>query len=303
MDLRTLQYFLTISQELNITRAAEVLHMAQPPLSRQLQQLEEELGTQLFLRGKRKLELTEEGRFLQKRAKQILNFVDVTRTEIKEVSEGVAGTLRIGATQTIATTLLPGWIAEYKKKYPQVRYHIWSGNSDEVIAQLEHGLVDIALIREPYNPEKFKGIRIAREPWCALIPGEHPLAGLPGEDINLALLDGQELIVPSIESRRHEIERWFESIGKKANICCEYAPLINAPYLVEQGVGIAILPHSVKNILNQKDVVLKKIIHPEVKSYVAVLVDKYHPLPKAGEKFLEMKKLSLTKDKSKDSHS
>ncbi|MBQ7839675.1 MAG: LysR family transcriptional regulator [Lachnospiraceae bacterium] len=293
MDLRSLQYFLAIAQELNITKAAEVLHMAQPPLSRQLQQLEEELDTPLFIRGKRKLELTEEGRLLKKRAKQILNFVDVTRTEIKEVSEGVAGTLRIGATQTIATTLLPGWIAAYKKKYPQVRYHIWSGNSDEVIAQLEHGLVDIAVIREPYNPEKFKGVRIAKEPWCVLIPGNSPLAELPGDSIDLALLDEQELIVPSIESRRREMEQWFETIGKKANICCEYAPLINAPYLVEQGVGIAVLPYSVKNILNQKNVVLKKIANPEVNSYVAVLVDKYHPLSKAGERFLELRHLSL----------
>ena len=90
MDLRTLHYFLTIAQELNITKAAEVLHMAQPPLSRQLQQLEEELGAQLFIRGKRKLELTEEGKLLKKRAKQILDFVDVTRTEISEVSQGIS---------------------------------------------------------------------------------------------------------------------------------------------------------------------------------------------------------------------
>lgn len=296
MDLRTLHYFLTIAQELNITKAAEVLHMAQPPLSRQLQQLEEELGAQLFIRGKRKLELTEEGKLLKKRAKQILDFVDVTRTEISEVSEGIAGTLRIGATQTIATTMLPGWIAAFKEKYPLVRYHIWSGNSDEAIGQLERGLVDIAVIREPYNPEKFRGYRIAKEPWCALIPQDSELGALEGDEIDLALLDGQELIVPSIASRQSEILQWFEKIGKKANICCEYAPLVNATYLVEQGIGIAILPYSVKNVLNQKNVVLKKIRNPEVSSYVAVLVDKFHPLSRTAEKFLEEGIASGTED-------
>lgn len=287
MDLRSLQYFLVIASELNITHAAEALHMAQPPLSRQLQMLEEELGTPLFIRGKRRMELTEEGRLLQKRAKQILDFVDVTKLEIKEASEGVAGTVRIGATQTIATTLLPGWIADFKKRYPQVRYHIWSGNSDEVIAQLERGLVDIAVIREPYNPEKLQGFRIAEEAWCALMRRDSPLGQLPGNTIDLALLDGQELIVPSIASRRREMEQWFEKIGKKANICCEYAPIINAPFLVEQGIGIAILPYSVNNVLDGKNVVLKMLANPAEVSYVAVLVDKYHALSRTAQLFLE----------------
>lgn len=287
MDIRTLQYFLVIASELNITHAAEVLHMAQPPLSRQLQMLEEELGTTLFIRGKRRLELTEEGKLLQKRAKQILDFVDVTKKEVQEVASGMAGTLRIGATQTIATTLLPGWIVDFKKKYPQVRYHIWSGNSDDVIAQLERGLIDIAVIREPYNPEKLQGFRIAEEPWCALLPKDSPLGALPGETIDLALLGGQELIVPSIASRKQEMEKWFEDIGEKANICCEYAPFINAPFLVEQGIGIAILPGSVSNVIPGRNVVLKRIVNPQKVSHVAVLIDKYHALPGIARVFLE----------------
>lgn len=287
MDLRSLHYFLVIASELNITHAAEALHMAQPPLSRQLQMLEEELGVSLFIRGKRRMELTEEGRILQKRAKQILEFVDVTKEEVREAAEGVTGTVRIGATQTIATTLLPGLISDFKKRYPQVHYHIWSGNSDEVIAQLERGLVDIAVIREPYNPEKLQGFRIATESWCALLPKDSPLGQLPGDTIDLALLGGQELIVPSIASRRREMEQWFERIGETANVCCEYAPIINAPFLVEQGIGVAILPESVSNVLEGRNVVLKRIVNPEEVSHVAVLVDKYHALHKTAKVFME----------------
>lgn len=285
MEIRSLQYFLAIAQEQNITHAAEALHMAQPPLSRQLQQLEEELGAPLFIRGKRKMELTEEGRILQKRARQILEFVDMTAAEVRETAQGLAGTVRLGASQTIATTLLPGWIAAFQAKYPQVHYHIWSGNSDEVIAQLEHGLIEIAVIREPYNPERFLGVRIAEEPWCALFPENHPLGQLPGDSIPLSCLDGQELIVPSIQSRRREIEQWFTDIGKTANICCEYAPIINAPFLVEQGIGIAILPYSVRNILPGRRVILKKLTAPELHSRVAVLTGKYHPLSRAASLF------------------
>lgn len=282
MDIRLLHYFLVVAEEQNITRAAEKLLMAQPPLSRQMKQLEEELGTPLFIRGSRKLELTEEGLFLKERAEHILDLVERTRLEIDDMKQGMSGTVYIGVTQTIASTLLPKFIAGFKTLYPDVNYDIWSGNSDQVIDRLEKGLLDFAIVREPYDQEQFDGTRIRKEPWCVLVHKDSPIASVKEDAVPLSMLAEEELIVPAIKSRRREIENWFLAKDLTANIFCEYAPLISSMYLVEQGVGAAILPESVSNTLSGKKLVLKKIADPEVYSYVAILTKKYRTLSKAA---------------------
>ena len=282
MDIRLLHYFLVVAEEQNITRAAEKLLMAQPPLSRQMKQLEEELGTPLFIRGSRKLELTEEGLFLKERAEHILDLVERTRLEIDDMKQGMSGTVYIGVTQTIASTLLPKFIAGFKTLYPDVHYDIWSGNSDQVIDRLEKGLLDFAIVREPYDQEQFDGTRIRKEPWCVLVHKDSPIASVKEDAVPLSMLAEEELIVPAIKSRRREIENWFLAKDLMANIFCEYAPLISSMYLVEQGVGAAILPESVSNTLSGKKLVLKKIADPEVYSYVAILTKKYRTLSKAA---------------------
>lgn len=282
MDIRLLHYFLVVAEEQNITRAAEKLLMAQPPLSRQMKQLEEELGTPLFIRGSRKLELTEEGLFLKERAEHILDLVERTRLEIDDMKQGMSGTVYIGVTQTIASTLLPKFIAGFKTLYPDVHYDIWSGNSDQVIDRLEKGLLDFAIVREPYDQEQFDGTRIRKEPWCVLVHKDSPIASVKEDAVPLSMLAEEELIVPAIKSRRREIENWFLAKDLTANIFCEYAPLISSMYLVEQGVGAAILPESVSNTLSGKKLVLKKIADPEVYSYVAILTKKYRTLSKAA---------------------
>lgn len=294
MDIRLLHYFLVVAEEQNITRAAEKLLMAQPPLSRQIKQLEEELGTPLFIRGKKKLELTEEGIFLKERAEHILDLVERTKLEIDDMKQGMSGTVYIGVTETVAATLLPHYIAEFKSLYPDVHYDIWSGNSDAVIDRLDKGLLDFAIVREPYDQEQFDGTRIRKEPWCVLVHGDSKIASMPGNTVPLVQLADEELIVPSIKSRRREIENWFISKNLTANIFCEYAPLISSLYLVEKGVGAAILPESVSNTLTGKNLVLKKIVDPEVSSYVAILTKKYRTLSKASEALLlHVKEISI----------
>ena len=286
MDIRVLHYFLVVAEEQNITRAAEKLLMAQPGLSRQMKQLEEELGTPLFIRGSRKLELTEEGLFLKERAEHILDLVERTRLEIDDMKQGMSGTVYIGVTQTIASTLLPKFIAGFKALYPEVHYDIWSGNSDEVIDRLEKGLLDFAIVREPYDQEQFDGTRIRKEPWCVLVHKDSPIAARKEDSVPLSMLAEEELIVPAIKSRRREIENWFLAKDMTANIFCEYAPLISSMYLVEQGVGAAILPESVSNTLAGKNLSLKRIADPEVYSYVAILTKKYRTLSKAANALL-----------------
>jgi DNA-binding transcriptional LysR family regulator len=287
MDIRMLNYFLTIAEEQNITHAAQKLHIAQPPLSRQLSQLEAELGTPLFIRGGKKLELTTEGRLLKERAQQILQLVNRTKSEISETVNGVSGTIYIGSTETISSTMLPKWISGFKKRYPLVKYNVWSGNSDEAIERLEQGLLDFAIVREPYNQEHLTGYRIHTEPWCALLHGDSKLAKLPGDTLPLRMLENEDIIVPAIKFRKAEIQSWFDQIHCEANIFCEYAPLINGIYLVEQNAGVAILPSSVSNVIRGRNLVLKRLIEPESNSHTVVLTRKYQIISNTAQKMLD----------------
>ena len=164
MELRTLHYFTVVAQELNITRAAEKLSMSQPPLSNQIKTLEEELGVQLFIRGKRHLELTEEGTLLLRRAVQIQELADKTRQEISSLREGMTGIIYLSMVEGRAPFLAAQWIAGFREKFPLVRYNLWNGSSDDVLDRLRKGLADLAIIAAPYDTEHLEGFPVGREP-------------------------------------------------------------------------------------------------------------------------------------------
>ena len=214
MELRTLRYFTVVARELNITRAAEKLNMSQPPLSNQIKALEEELGVQLFIRGKRHLELTEEGALLS-------------------MVEGRA------------PFLAAQWIAGFREEFPLVRYNLWNGSSDDVLDRLRKGLADLAVIAAPYDTEHLEGFPVGQEPWAAMLHPDHPLAKEPGDTIPLSSLVGEPLIVPSRKSRIESIRRWFGEIGAEPQILCEMSNYMDAAALSSQGVGVSIFPQTV----------------------------------------------------------
>ena len=162
MELRTLHYFTVVAQELNITKAAEVLNMSQPPLSTQIHQLEQELGVPLFIRGKRRLRLTEEGSLLLRRATQILDLTDMTRQELASQSKGMGGTIYLAMVEGRAPYLCAQWIAGFRAQYPLVRYSLWNGSGDEVLERLHKGLADLAIIAAPYDTEHLEGFSVGR---------------------------------------------------------------------------------------------------------------------------------------------
>ena len=172
MDLRTLRYFTVVAQERNITRAAEKLNMSQPPLSHQIRCLEEELGVQLFVRGKRRLELTDDGALLLRRAKQILELTEKTAQELRERRNQVSGTLYLGMVEGQAPYLAAGWIAGFRKRCPLVHYNLWNGSSDDVLDRLRQGLADLAIVAAPYDTERLEGFQVGEEPWAAILPLE-----------------------------------------------------------------------------------------------------------------------------------
>ena len=243
MDLRTLRYFVTAAEELNITRAAERLNMSQPPLSNQIKALETELGTTLFIRGKRHLKLTEAGSLLYRRAVQLLELAEQTQQEIRSL-DGLSGTIHVSVVDGRAPFLLARWIAGFRAEFPEVKFRLWNGSGDEVFERLDRGLADVAVVAAPYDRESFEGFPVSREPWVAMIPAQHPLARTEGAFLPLRSLVGEPLITPSRSSRVSAIRKWFEEIGAEPNIVCEMSNYLDAVALAEQAVGICIFPQT-----------------------------------------------------------
>ena len=269
MELRTLRYFITVAQELNITRAAEKLNMSQPPLSNQIRGLEEELGVRLFIRGKRRLTLTDEGSLLLRRAVQLLDLADKTRQELATMKDGVSGTICLGMVEGRAPYLSARWIAGFREEFPLVRYSLWNGSSDDVLDRLHKGLADLAVIAAPYDTEHLEGFSVGREPWVAVISRNHPLARQPGDQLPLSALVGQPLIVPSRKSRIEAIRDWFGEIGAEPDILCEMSNYVDAVALAEQNVGVSIFPQTT---YTPNGLVVSKVITQPARQAEYVLV-------------------------------
>lgn len=260
MDTRTLEYFLKIAEYQSITKAAADLHIAQPYLTRQLQSLEAEVGVPLFIREKKRLHITEEGRLFQEETRQILDLLDKTIGQMRSIHSGIGGKLFIGAIETAGTQFLPDWIEGFRKLYPAVTYSLWAANSEDVIARLAKGLLDIALIREPYDEDQFEGIRITEENWIAIVPADSPFAK-SSEPLTLDQLAQAELMVPA--QRTRQISGWFQEKGLKARILCEFTPLMNGVAMAEKGLGISILPASAARSLDKARAVCYAIAPPQ----------------------------------------
>ncbi len=286
MELRHIRYFITVAEEGSFTKAAEALCIAQPPLSRQIRDLELELGTSLFIRKARGLTLTEEGeRFLQY-AHRIAQLADQSYEDIRQMSSGLSGTLYLATVEGYAPSLFAGWIGEFRKDYPLVEYELWNGNSDDVVKRIQSGLSDIAVITAPYDEEGLDGRIIYKEPWVAMIPAEHPLSKGSDDTVELADLAPYDLIIPSRQSRRQEIENWFMPLHVEPKIICKIAHMLNAYELTASGVGIAIYPASAAKYVSDR-VKIKRIVNPDVMATYVLVRSAERSLPKVAGTFWE----------------
>lgn len=297
MELRTLHYFTVVAQELNITRAAEKLNMSQPPLSNQIKALEEELGVQLFIRGKRRLELTEEGGLLLRRAVQIQELADKTRQEIASLREGMTGVIYLSMVEGRAPFLAARWIAGFREEFPLVRYNLWNGSSDDVLDRLHKGLADLAVIAAPYDTEHLEGFPVGREPWIAMLHPDHPLAQTVGDTIPLSSLAGEPLIVPSRKSRVDAIRRWFGEVGAEPHILCEMSNYMDAAALTSQGVGISIFPQTVD--VSNGLVVSKVVIQPSRQVEYILVWNRGQPPSGLTREFIHFVQENLRNDGSR----
>ena len=269
MDLRTLRYFTVVAEELNITHAAERLCMSQPPLSNQMKAIEEELGVKLFIRGKRQLQLTDAGRLLLLRATQILDMSEKAQHEVMSLEGGMSGTINLGIVEGRAPFLIARWIAGFKEEFPNVKYSMWNGSSDDVLDRLRQGLVDLAVIAAPYDTEHLEGITVGRGPWVAIMSRTNELALLPGDEIPLQSLAGKPLIVPSRPSRINAIRSWFTEAGAEPSIICTLSNYLDAVAMSELDIGITIFP---RTTYTPNDLLVTKIITEPARQIEYVLV-------------------------------
>ena len=285
MDIRTLSYFVVIAEELNITKAAEKLCMSQPPLSSQMKALEEELDTVLFIRGKRHLQLTESGKLLYRHAKEILSLVNKTSEEIRAMKKGMRGKISIGLVEGSAPIIAASWIETFLNNNKNVEFSVVDGNSDELIAKLRSGLIDMAVITSPCDNTLLNSFKVGQEKMTAFMSKDNPLAALPGNTIDLSMLKDKPLIIPSRESMNRMITKWFKEIRAEPKIVCRVDNYLDVAALAGRNIGISLFPKT-SYILNEQ-LVAKEIINPE--RYVEYLFVwlKNKPLSLLDEAFID----------------
>ena len=239
MELRVLKYFLTVADEGNFTKAADILHVTQPTLSRQLMELEEEMGTPLLIRGKRSVTLTEEGFLFKQQAEIIVELADKLEHTFTDQKDIICGTIRIGATEAIGGRTLAVYMKEFREKYPNVQFDLYNGMADNIKEMIEHGLLDLGLVMEPIDTAKFEYVRLPqKETWGLLMRKDHELA--QKESVTTEEIKQYPLIMPGREKAKDQILHWMQCEERHLNIPAYYNILSNGALLVEAGMGCAV---------------------------------------------------------------
>lgn len=243
MEIRTLKYFLVAAREGSITKAANSLGLTQPNLSRQINFLERDIGKKLFNRKNYKIELTDEGALFKKRAEEIIDMVEKTRDEFKSSDKIIAGNIRIGGGETHAIELITKIMRNIQKDYPNIQYHLYSGNSDDVSEKLDKGLLDFGIFIEPAGILKYDYIKIpAKDTWGVLMRKDSKLAKkrfiTKNDLINIPIICSRQPIYN--KASENKFLEWFQSDFDKLNIVATYNLIYNASIMVKSGIGYAV---------------------------------------------------------------
>lgn len=290
MEIRVLRYFLAVVREESITKAAEVLHITQPTLSRQLSQMEEEVGVRLFDRGTRKIKLTNEGILLRRRAEEILQLVDKTEKELVEQDEQVEGKISIGCGEIATVQMLPELIRTFREKYPRVSFDIFTATADLVIEQMDKGLLDIGLLLEPVDMEKYDFIRLdMKENWVVLMRPDDPLAEkdyVTAEDL-LPL----PLSLPRRMSVQSELASWFGDLYGKINVAFTSNLSTNSAVMVSAGLAYSLVIEGVA-LWDQSKITYRPLFPPLTATSVLAW-KRGQPFSLAATKFINQIKCFL----------
>ena len=289
MEIRVLRYFLAIAREGSITNAANYLHVTQPTLSRQIKELEDEVGQKLFIRGSHNMKLTQEGFILRKRAEEIVYMVDKTEAEFRSMESTVAGDIYIGGGETRAISYIADVVRELREKYPDIKYHLHSGNEADVTERLDRGLIDFGILVQPADLTKYDCLHLpAEDTWGVVMRKDSPLAEKPSitrQDLReLPLILSRQAIAGRKED--NEFINWFGSDFDKLNIVTTFNLMYNAAIMVEAGIGYAVGIDGITNTDVNSSLCFRPL-EPRMTAGLDVIWKKYQVFTPAAELFLQ----------------
>ena len=284
MELRVLRYFLAVAQEESISGAADYLHLTQPTLSRQLMDLEEELGKKLFIRGSRKVRLTEDGLLLRTRAREIVELGENSDSAFWGSKEAVAGDVYIGGGESDAMRLIARAARTLQRLHPNVHYHLFSGNAGDVCEKLDKGCLDFGILLEPVNLKRYDYVRLpCTDLWGVLMRKDSPLAAL--ESIRAEDLLGKPLLLSRQAMGKDSLSAWFGMDYTDLDIVATYNLLYNASLMVEEGLGYAVTLDRLVNTTGDSPLCFRPL-EPRLEIGLYVVWKKFQIFSKAAAKFL-----------------
>lgn len=288
MEIRVLRYFLAIAREGNITAAANFLHLTQPTLSRQIKDLEEELGVQLLVRKSHNVSLTPDGMRLRKRAEEIVSMVDKTEAEFISAENTVSGDIYIGGGETRTMHEIAEIIKELRDSYPDIHFHLYSGNEADVTERLDKGLLDFGVLIQPADISKYNYINLCKKDiWGVVMRKDSSLAGkeyIKKEDLlDLPLICSRQAISP--HQTGNKFSDWFGEEFEKLNIVTTFNLVYNAAIMVEAGIGYAITLDNLTDTSENSDLCFRPL-EPKLESGLNIIWKKYQVFSSAAELFL-----------------
>lgn len=291
MEIRVLRYFLTVVREESISKAAEVLHITQPTLSRQLAQMEEEIGVKLFNRGTRRITLTNEGILLRRRAEEILSLVDKTERELLEQEEQIEGKITIGCGEIQAVQILSKLFSSFSEKYPNVTFDIFTATADLVKEQMDKGLIDVGLLLEPIDIEKYDFIRLPiKEKWVVLMKPDAPLC--KKEFVTPKDLANLPLILPRRMKVQNELASWFGDYYKNLNIKFTSNLSTNGAVMVSEGLAYSVVIEGAVPFWDKNKITYRPL-SPDLTATSVLAWKRQQPFSLAATKFIEYSKCFL----------
>lgn len=286
MELRVLQYFLAIAREETISGAADFLHITQPTLSRQMKELEDELGKQLFIRGNRHITLTEDGMLLRKRAEEIVDLVKKTEAEITLSDENIAGDVHIGAGETDAFRLVARVMKQINEVHPQINCHIFSGNAIDVLEQLDKGLLDFGILIGQVDISKYDYIKFPiYDTWGIYMRRDSELA--KKDFIKPEDLWDKPLIISRQSAKNNELSQWLKiKPSTPLNIVATYNLINNAALMADENLGYVLSLANLINTTGESNLCFRPL-EPKLEVSLAMVWKKYQIFSRASEYFLQ----------------
>lgn len=283
MEIRVLRYFLAIAREENMTRAAKYLHVTQPTLSKQIKQLEEEIGKKLFIRSNYSIKLTDEGLLLRKRAEDILSMVDKTMEEFQALDDITGGDIYIGAAESESFSYFATVAKDLQLQYPNVKFHLYSGNTEVIAERLDRGLLDFAIIVQEVDLSKYNYIKIpTSDTWGVIMRKDSPLA--KKEYITIEDLIDLPLIV-SRQGITEDYPKLFKEKLDQLHIVATFDLIYNASIMVKEGFGYALSFDKIVDTSENSELCLR-VLKPELKTNMYIIWKKYQVFTPIAEKLL-----------------